>query len=160
MGTPKHDVVALQGPAFASESEKPLDEPRNDFSRIENAADVSAVFAEKLPDNVSRLRRAYEKVSERPHDSIVRGQLYRSAIELKANSASFGYDLIALLCGDLCEMVEASEALTPRQVIVAGCFVAAIERVAQFNITGSGGRRAHELVDQLRTMAANDPSAT
>lgn len=126
----------------------------SDFSRIEQATDLSALFAETLPVEVSRLREAHDNFVGQPGNATHRDRILELAEELKGHAAPFGYQLITELCDDLCAFIRKIEKLSADQVSVIGNYISAMERVAQFNITGPGGSKAREFVERLRVLAA------
>ena len=123
------------------------------FARIESARDLASLFEEKLPSEVARLRDAHEDFAGVPTSATYRQRLVDIAHHLRDHAGSFGYHLITELCNDLCSFLDTAEASPARQAAVSGLYISAMERVAQFNITGPGGEKARKFINRLRQLA-------
>lgn len=124
------------------------------FVQIEESPDLVTVFEQSLPHEVARLRGAHEDFMINPAALSHRDRLYDIAQDLESRAVSFGYDLITVLCRDLCDFLDGRKVPAVRQITVIGFYVSAMERIAQFNITGPGGEKARDFVERLRVLAA------
>lgn len=80
--------------------------------------------------------------------------MFRVALDMKGQGASFGYQLITQIADLLASFLEAREALGPFDCEVVAAHIAAMRAVFAQDVRGDGGMTGGALVDSLNKLIA------
>lgn len=151
-----------QPPPHSEDDDGPEDAEMDDAVRDAEAivAALAADFLGWIRDDIDGARAALEAAKTRPganQDDI--GAIFDVMHNLKGQGGSFGYDLLTVIGGSLCDYIRhATSGADERQLKVIAAHFAAIDFVIAKDIRGPGGEVGDQLRAKLDELIANVPA--
>ena len=130
-----------------------------DLDTLERAeaviADMTDNYMEWVAKDLAKIHRALEdlKGEKKDHkDALAR--IFQLSHDMKGQGGSFGYTLMTILGGTLCNFVENLEDAGPAEVEVIQLHINAMDLVIAKQMKGDGGKEGEQLLKGLGLVAA------
>ena len=118
-------------------------------------ADMTDNYMEWVAKDLAKIHRALEdlKGEKKDHkDALAR--IFQLSHDMKGQGGSFGYTLMTILGGTLCNFVENLEDAGPAEVEVIQLHINAMDLVIAKQMKGDGGKEGERLLKGLGLVAA------
>ena len=118
-------------------------------------ADMTDHYVEWVTKDLEKIHQALEdlKAEKKDHKDALAG-IFQLAHDMKGQGGSFGYTLMTILGGNLCNVVEKLEDAGPAEVEVIQLHINAMDLVIAKEMKGDGGKEGEQLLEGLGLVAA------
>ena len=118
-------------------------------------ADMTDNYVEWAAKDLENIHQALEELkAEKKDQKGTLARIFQLAHDMKGQGGSFGYTLMTILGGTLCNFVENLEAAGSAEVEVIGLHINAMDLVIANEMKGDGGKEGEQLLKGLGLVAA------
>ena len=130
-----------------------------DLGTLERAeaviADMTDTYVEWAAKDVAKIHQALENLkAEKKDRKGALARIFQLSHDMKGQGGSFGYTLMTILGGTLCNFVENLEDAGPAEVEVIQLHINAMDLVIAKQMKGDGGKEGVQLLKGLGLVAA------
>ena len=123
---------------------------------------LSESYPEMVHPEVEHLLASWAEIRARAQSACTNGstadgatrhdedQLYRIAHDFKGHAGSYGYPLVSMIAASLCSLINGGGLQMSNTHGVIDCHVSAIHQFIQERLSGDGGERGQQIVEDLR----------
>ncbi len=115
-------------------------------------SDLSAKYPSWAMTDVQKLKLLHEnacKISGLARDDLVRGDLYRTAHDIKGQGATFGYPLMTQLGTHLCAYIKSTPTFSDESLNTIKADIDDMETVLEHKLVGDGGDMGKQILNHL-----------
>jgi len=115
--------------------------------------DMAMLYTDQAREDLARLQAAFEALkadAARSPESLK--AVFRAALDLKGQGASFGYDLITAVGGELCRFIDQIDNFGDREMEGTRLHLETLKLILAKELKGDGGEAGLQLVAGLRQM--------
>ncbi len=130
-----------------------------DLDTLERAeaviADMTDKYLEWAAQDLAKIHQALEdlKAEKKDHKDAL-AQIFQLSHDMKGQGGSFGYTLMTILGGNLCNFVEKLEDAGPAEVEVIQLHITTMDLVIAKQMKGDGSKEGEQLLTGLDLVAA------
>lgn len=117
-------------------------------------SDLSAKYPSWAMTDVQKLKLLHEnacKISGLARDDLVRGDLYRTAHDIKGQGATFGYPLMTQLGAHLCTYIKKTTEFSDESLHTIKTDINDMEMVLEQKLVGDGGHIGNRILNRLKS---------
>jgi len=117
----------------------------------ESFAQMRASYRDQLQAQCDKLKSLHARLARNPDDEKIVEDVKFIAHSLKGGGATFGYDLVTGIAGDLDIHLKPKLALNQHDIRYLACHIEALSLIAVKEISGAGGEAGHILQQGLES---------
>jgi len=130
-----------------------------DLGTLERAeaviADMTDAYVEWAAKDVAKIHQALENLkAEKTDRKGALARIFQLSHDMKGQGGSFGYTLMTILGGNLCNFVEKLEDAGSAEIEVIQLHISAMDLVIAKQMKGDGGKEGEQLLKGLGLVAA------
>lgn len=116
-------------------------------------ADMSRKYIEWAGNDVAKLKKIFEQIQQltgSEQDTLIRGDFYRTAHDIKGQGATFDYPLMSDLGAHLCTLIKTTDTFDKTHLTVMVQDIEDMSLVLEKGLQGEGGQIGADILKRLK----------
>ena len=117
-------------------------------------SDLSAQYPSWAMSDVKKLNRLYDEAyhtNGSTRNELIKGDLYRTAHDIKGQGATFGYPLMTELGAHLCTYIKNTSNFSDEKLSLIATDIHDMENVLEQKLIGDGGQTGKQILNRLKS---------